>query len=237
MSLFIGNNLEQSVSNYHYGFNNPPLRLPDRGNLFSFGSSYSDFRPFSLNPNFFKSGYNNLFNINFSGISSIFQNLISYKPRFNFTNYFSSMRTSFNNVSGNAGEFFRNIGNKATAFGSKLARAAYKIASGMNVSGWCARGVRKTLESLGIRGIGAQHAYQLAPQLANNRNFQEIRVSAGDLKNLPPGNVVIYGPSSRNRSGHAFITLGRGMEANSEINKSIYKPWSWFRVFVPKSDA
>ncbi len=106
-----------------------------------------------------------------------------------------------------------------TAFGNQIASAAEREARRLNSVGRCALGVNNALVSLGVPGRG--HAYQKAEQLANNPRFREVNVSAGDLRNLPPGAVVVWGRSAAKPYGHVSVALGGGREASDHIQNQI----------------
>ena len=98
--------------------------------------------------------------------------------------------------------------------------AAERSARRRNTVGYCAAGVSDALNSLGISGRG--HAYQKANQLANNPRFREVNgLSPSDLRNLPPGAVVVWGRSAAKPWGHVSVALGGGREASDHIQSQI----------------
>ena len=108
---------------------------------------------------------------------------------------------------------------QGSAFGNQIAAAAEQSARRLNSVGKCALGVNNALVSLGVQGRG--HAYQKAEQLADNPRFREVNVSAGDLRGLPPGAVVVWGRSSAKPYGHVSVALGGGREASDHIQNQI----------------
>jgi peptidoglycan hydrolase-like protein with peptidoglycan-binding domain len=108
---------------------------------------------------------------------------------------------------------------QGTAFGNQIAAAAEREARRLNSVGRCALGVNNALVSLGVPGRG--HAYQKAEQLANNPRFREVNMSAAELRNLPPGAVVVWGRSDAKPYGHVSVALGGGREASDHIQSQI----------------
>ncbi len=122
-------------------------------------------------------------------------------------------------------------------FGAKakrLAAAARNVASRMNTSGWCARGVNRALRAAGLPMAPSPSAYMYARRLASDSRFREIRnVSDAGLRKLPPGAVVVFAPNGgRTRHGHIMVTVGGGREASDHIQRvSVHGTQ---RVFVPR---
>ncbi|MDP2344364.1 MAG: peptidoglycan-binding domain-containing protein [Deltaproteobacteria bacterium] len=106
-----------------------------------------------------------------------------------------------------------------SAFGQQVAAAAERSARSLNSVGACALGVNNALISVGVPGRG--HAYQKAEQLARSPRFREMNVSAGDLRNLPPGAVVVWGRSAAKPYGHVSVALGGGREASDHVQNQI----------------
>ncbi len=122
-------------------------------------------------------------------------------------------------------------------FGSRakrLANAARNVASSMNTTGWCARGVNRALRAAGLPMAPSPSAYMYARRLASDSRFREIKnVSDAGLRKLPPGAVVVFAPNGgRTRHGHIMVTLGGGREASDHIQRvSVHGTQ---RVFVPR---
>jgi peptidoglycan hydrolase-like protein with peptidoglycan-binding domain len=106
-----------------------------------------------------------------------------------------------------------------TALGNRVDEAAERSARQLNSVGRCALGVNNALESLGIPGRG--HAYQKASQLASNGKFREVNIGSGELANLPPGAVVVWGRSAAKPYGHVSVALGGGREASDHVQRQI----------------
>jgi hypothetical protein len=127
-------------------------------------------------------------------------------------------------------------GNVGT-FGSKAARlaaAASRQARLMNTRGWCARGVNRALAAAGLPVSPLPSAYMYANKLAHDRRFREIpNVSDAQIKKLPPGAIVVFGPynSPGNPHGHIMVTLPGGLEASDHIQGRSTRGTQ--RVFVP----
>lgn len=120
---------------------------------------------------------------------------------------------------------------------SRLAQASKQmLARKGSTYGQCVRGVNDTLAMIygesNIKRVPS--AYMEADVLANDSRFQEIKVSKDQLKNLPPGCIIIWGPDSGNPHGHAAITIGNGREISDHEQSLVIKQNSWFRVFIPK---
>jgi hypothetical protein len=123
---------------------------------------------------------------------------------------------------------------QGNALGQQIAQSAYQTASGMNSSGWCAKGVRKALEAIGINGIGAASAYMIADQLAGNPKFREVQCTREQLKSLPPGAIVVWGQTAEHPHGHISVALGDGREASDHVQGQITgMAGSTLRVFLP----
>lgn len=89
----------------------------------------------------------------------------------------------------------------ATDFGNSLVASARNVDRSMNNSGKCLKGVRLALEGAGVllrdprTGGNLNSAYQAADVLATQHRdrFTEMRpVSRADLRNLPPGAIVVW---------------------------------------------
>ncbi|MFN8671323.1 MAG: peptidoglycan-binding domain-containing protein [Candidatus Sericytochromatia bacterium] len=136
-------------------------------------------------------------------------------------------------------------GTQATPNGMKLAKEAEEVANEMAVhrnpkKGKCFRGVKNALmgSKIGVELVG-KHAYMAAGQLAKSSKFSEVKdLKPADLKNLPPGAIVVWGKTAKSKSGHISIALGNGKEASDFIPKNgqltSLRGYTNFRVFVPK---
>lgn len=119
-----------------------------------------------------------------------------------------------------------------TAFGSSLAKDAFANANGPG--GWCFRWVSQALRRHGVNTSGAS-AYMAADQLAKSNKFQEVKgLSRNDLRQLPPGAVVVWHHAPGQPHGHISIADGRGNEASDKIRKQTTTYPSTFRVFLPR---
>lgn len=115
--------------------------------------------------------------------------------------------------------------------GAKLADEISKIQTGFD--GYCAKHVKKAIESAGLGRYQLGHAYQMANILSKNKNFREISTENLDLSKLPAGCVLVYGKGVAGYSskyGHTEITLGNGTAGSGGITHNIR---SGARVFVP----
>jgi len=136
-------------------------------------------------------------------------------------------------------------GTQATPAGMKLAKEAEEVANEMAPhrkpkKGKCFRGVKNALmgSKIGVELVG-KHAYMAAGQLAKSSKFSEVKdLKPSDLKNLPPGAIVVWGKTKVSPSGHISIALGNGKEASDFIPKNgqltNLRGHTNFRVFVPK---
>jgi hypothetical protein len=100
--------------------------------------------------------------------------------------------------------------------------------------GYCYRGVKHHLRNVGVNLSGGS-AYQAAGQLANRPDrFKEVSVSRAQLKQLPPGAVVVWNRSPGKPHGHISIATGDGREASDKIRNQITNRPASYRVFIPK---
>jgi hypothetical protein len=122
-----------------------------------------------------------------------------------------------------------------TPAGTRLATAARDVASSMNTTGWCYRGVKSAVaRATGVQLTGGS-AYQAADQLARSDRFREVSVSPDQLRSLPPGAVVVWGRTDRSPHGHISVALGNGQEASDHIQTQMtsLRGAQNYRVFVP----
>jgi hypothetical protein len=126
-----------------------------------------------------------------------------------------------------------------TASGQNLAQAAERTANTMGSTGLCYRGVKRSVaQATGVQLTGTS-AYQAAGQLANSGRFREVNVGQNQLRNLPPGAVVVWGRTPQSRHGHISVALGGGREASDHVQRQItsLRGASNYRVFVPNQMA
>ncbi len=101
-------------------------------------------------------------------------------------------------------------------------------------TGRCAAYVKESIQRTGLGEYISGHAYQCGDIMAQNSNFQEIKVAANDLKNLPAGCVVVYPQNDvySRAYGHILITRGDGSSI-SQFASDTTKASDRARVFVP----
>jgi hypothetical protein len=132
---------------------------------------------------------------------------------------------------------------RATDRGARLAEEARRVATNMNTVGYCARGVGDALARMGINQRG--NAYQHAEMFARRSDFREVNVSRDELRNLPPGAVIVWGRSAAKPYGHIAVSLGGGMEASDHVQRMVTggsygtdfgrgETGRQFRVFIPQ---
>lgn len=100
--------------------------------------------------------------------------------------------------------------------------------------GYCYRGVKHHLRQVGVNLQGGS-AYQAADQLAARRDrFREVTVNRSQLRQLPPGAVVVWNRSPGKPHGHISIATGDGREASDKIRNQITNRPASYRVFIPR---
>lgn len=123
------------------------------------------------------------------------------------------------------------------ALAGKAEKIAHEMAKHRNPKhGKCYRGVKAALsQSLGVNLQGG-HAYEAANQLARSDKFEERKIPASELGNLPAGAVVVWGKTNKSKDGHISIALGNGKEASDHVSNQLQalRGFSNFRVFIPK---
>lgn len=148
----------------------------------------------------------------------------------------------------------------ATDFGNSLVASARNVDRSMDNSGKCLKGVRLSLEGAGVQlrdprtGGNLNSAYQAADVLANQHSdrFTEMKpASRSDLRNLPPGAIVVWdrnpnpslraaNPSNGYSHGHIEV-IGEGGQAYSDgrqswgVTMNNNGRYGGFRVFLPNS--
>lgn len=124
----------------------------------------------------------------------------------------------------------------------QLAAQAEETATQMNKPGWCLAGVGNAIRAIGIDIPRRPSAYMAADTLAADDRFQEVQVSRGDLKNLPPGAVIVWDRYNDGQGaleageehGHIAVVLSGGREASSVIGPLNTSMPTSFRVFLPQ---
>jgi hypothetical protein len=122
-----------------------------------------------------------------------------------------------------------------TASGQRLAQSAANVAGRMGSTGYCYRGVKAAVrDATGVELSGGS-AYQAADQLATSGRFSEVSVSPGELRDLPPGAVVVWGQTGASPHGHISVALGDGREASDHVQTQMtsLRGAQNYRVFVP----
>lgn len=123
----------------------------------------------------------------------------------------------------------------ATPTGRRLAQSIMNRPVPPNCRpGYCYRGVKHHLRQVGVNLTGGS-AYQAADQLAQRPDrFREVSVSRDQLRQLPPGAVVVWNRSSGKPHGHISIATGDGREASDKIRNQITNRAASYRVFIPR---
>lgn len=136
-----------------------------------------------------------------------------------------SSGTSPSGVSSNVGE----IG----AVGGSLADAGRRAANEMNSTGWCAAGVNRALRYAGLPVNPLPSAYMYGDVLARDSRFREVSLTDEQIRQLPPGAIVVSAAynSPGNPHGHIAITLGNGMESSDHVAQ--LSTAGTQRVFIP----
>jgi len=123
-------------------------------------------------------------------------------------------------------------------FGGKFAQTAKQVAASMNTVNKCAYGFETSFEKMtGIAMRG--HAYELKNQMDRNRLYKKVQVTDEQMKNLPPGFVVIHdkneaykGKGLGGKYGHVSVSLGNGMEASDHIQKQMVRHYAGGQRYV-----
>ena len=120
--------------------------------------------------------------------------------------------------------------------GKELARASMAESGGYTrAGGKCYYYVANAVDRVIGRFLSGMHAYMAASQLAQRKDlFTEI--SAGNLRSLPAGAIVVWGKGS-SASGHISIAQGNGMETSDFIGNQMTSHYGGApaRVFLPKA--
>lgn len=123
-----------------------------------------------------------------------------------------------------------------TGTGAHLARVAEQVARNRGTVGRCYAGVADSVaRAMGVNLHGGS-AYMAADQLARSGRFREVRVSPDQLRNLPPGAVVVWGRTGASPHGHISVALGNGREASDHVQNQMtsLRGYQNFRVFIPQ---
>ncbi|CAM3493761.1 LysM peptidoglycan-binding domain-containing protein [Corallococcus soli] len=128
------------------------------------------------------------------------------------------------------------MGEIPSSFGgnaSRLASAARSMASSMDTRGWCAKGVNRSLAAAGLNVNPLPSAYMYGNVLAKDSRFREVSLTDEQIKQLPPGAIVVSDAynSPGNPHGHIAVTLGNGMEASDHV--ASLRTHGTQRVFIP----
>ena len=123
----------------------------------------------------------------------------------------------------------------ATPTGRRLAQSIMNRPVPPNCRpGYCYRGVKHHLRQVGVNLQGGS-AYQAADQLAQRPDrFREVSVSRDQLRQLPPGAVVVWNRSAGKPHGHISFAPGDGREASDKIRNQITNRPASYRVFIPR---
>lgn len=123
-----------------------------------------------------------------------------------------------------------------------LAQLNRQVASQMNSTGWCYKGVARAAERMGISLTGAS-AYMAADQLAKRQDFKEVTpggwIPPQQLPTLvKPGDIVVYDRGPGKPHGHIATVLGQEngqwKEASDHVSKlNVNYPTDRARVFRP----
>ncbi|MCY1043934.1 LysM peptidoglycan-binding domain-containing protein [Corallococcus sp. bb12-1] len=128
------------------------------------------------------------------------------------------------------------MGEIPSSFGanaSRLASSAQSMASSMNTTGWCAKGVNRALAAAGLNVNPLPSAYMYGNVLAKDSRFREVSLTDEQIKQLPPGAIIVSDAynSPGNPHGHIAVTLGNGREASDHI--AGIRTHGTQRVFIP----
>ncbi len=125
------------------------------------------------------------------------------------------------------------IKGKFSSAADHLANVARNVASKMNSRGWCARGVMNALEAAGLKVPRVPSAWMAASKLAADPRFKEVKLTDAQIKQLPPGAIIVSGAynSPGNPHGHIAVSLGNGKEASDHIAN--IRTNGTQRVFIP----
>jgi hypothetical protein len=121
--------------------------------------------------------------------------------------------------------------------GQRIAACAANVGQSMCSVGRCYHGVKEAIrEATGIQLQGGS-ACQAADQLAGSGRFREVSCGPGQLRNLPPGAVVVWGATGASPHGHISVALGNGLEASDHVSRQLtsLRGYENFRVFLPNS--
>ena len=154
----------------------------------------------------------------------------------------SASSSSFSAFSYNSGsrtsiQLTGSLSNYNANKGERLARIARSGITGWAPKGQignCAQKVKTAIQKAGLgEYIYNTNGCDIADAYKNNPNFREISAAGLDLKKLPAGCILCYGPgvSKYNKKyGHTEITLGDGTAASNGHTHNI-RPGA--RVLIP----
>lgn len=106
------------------------------------------------------------------------------------------------------------IGSESAIQREVLAAKAREVATEMNTTGYCARGVQNTLiNEMGVNDIErCASAYQMAEQLKKSKKFVSIPYDQRGA-----GDVIVFGRTSVKPHGHVAIQLANAKQASDHI--------------------
>ncbi len=118
--------------------------------------------------------------------------------------------------------------------GVHLAETARDVATAQNSTGWCFKYAAQSIAAATGVQLSGESAYMAADQLAASDKFKEITVSPDQLKELPPGAVVVWGQTDQSPHGHISVSLGNGQEASDHVQEQMtsLRGATNYRVFV-----
>lgn len=118
-----------------------------------------------------------------------------------------------------------------TDFGKKVAEAAEKAA--VIPAGKALSVVAQALAANEVR-IAAPQAFEAADKLAESDKYVECTDAKSEqLKELPPGAVVVWAQDDTHPNGFISIALGGGREAAEIVRKQQESHSASFRLFLP----
>ncbi len=118
-------------------------------------------------------------------------------------------------------------GNSAPSeFALRIAQDAKEVALRMRTTGYCFRGVKRSLRENEVN-LEGRSAYMAKEQLERDDRFQKILTTDNlTSKHLLPGDVIVHpkgymGPGRYKPHGHIAVYLGNGREASDHVTNLI----------------
>ncbi len=111
-------------------------------------------------------------------------------------------------------------------FALRIAQDAKEVALRMRTSGYCFRGVKRSLRENEVN-LDGRSAYMAKEQLERDDRFQKILTTDNlTSKHLLPGDVIVHpkgymGPGRYKPHGHIAVYLGNGREASDHVTNLI----------------